>query len=523
MLAVQGSKSEEKHKECWAYGAPIVAFALPLIIYIATLSPTINSFDSAEFITAAYTLGIVHSPGYPLYLILAHVAALLPWGSVARNVNFLSALFSSSAALFIYLTAFKCTRKVVVSLFSSLLFSFSRSVWSLSVIAEVYTLAALLISALNYMLVLWLNDASPYWLYGIGLLAGLNAANHLSSIFFFPGLVMAVVVSGNLKKYTTKDVIITLFFAAIPLLLYGYLPLRFIAQPEFNLVSSYFDVDLSKLSGILWMVTGRMLRHAVFSVPLAEGVRNIVKFVWWFWQDLVGVGLIFAAVGLFYLQKMSKAFFYYLLDGFMLTIVFFAFYDVIDVKTMFLPALVGLIPALAVGTSKFSDMVVDHWKIKPWIWLILIIPSVIINWSYADRSDDFSAYDFAERTLNQVEQDAYIVSYWTSADPLIYMHIVEDRRPDVEIFDRGAFVLGQLDELDRSGIKDAEVVEAIIKANIFSIIRTEMRKGRPVYITENDPYFYSEFCLVDVGNGIYKMLDAQNAGAETCINETEDP
>ncbi len=66
-----------------------LVFGVTGLVYWLTLSPTINSFDSAELITGAYSLGIIHAPGYPLYLLIANLAAHLPWGEIPVNVNLL--------------------------------------------------------------------------------------------------------------------------------------------------------------------------------------------------------------------------------------------------------------------------------------------------------------------------------------------------------------------------------------------------------------------------------------------------
>lgn len=66
------------------------AAALPsYILYVRTLAPTVTSEDSGELITAAYTLGIAHPPGYPLWCILGKLFSLIPLGNVAWRVNLL--------------------------------------------------------------------------------------------------------------------------------------------------------------------------------------------------------------------------------------------------------------------------------------------------------------------------------------------------------------------------------------------------------------------------------------------------
>src|SRR5689334_8972762 len=52
-----------------------------LILYVATLAPTTQFWDTSEYITAAYTLGIPHPPGNPLFTLIAHVWGLIPWAA----------------------------------------------------------------------------------------------------------------------------------------------------------------------------------------------------------------------------------------------------------------------------------------------------------------------------------------------------------------------------------------------------------------------------------------------------------
>ncbi|MFH1531750.1 MAG: DUF2723 domain-containing protein [Pseudomonadota bacterium] len=54
--------------------------------------------DSSEFVACARGASIPHPPGTPGYMVLAHLATLLPLGSVAFRVNLLSALLGAGAA-----------------------------------------------------------------------------------------------------------------------------------------------------------------------------------------------------------------------------------------------------------------------------------------------------------------------------------------------------------------------------------------------------------------------------------------
>src|SRR6185436_2656693 len=80
-----------------------LAFGLPLTLYVRTLAPGLLLGDSAEFQTLAYTLGMTHATGYPVYLLLAHAFTLLPLGDLASRVSLFSAVSASVALALVYL------------------------------------------------------------------------------------------------------------------------------------------------------------------------------------------------------------------------------------------------------------------------------------------------------------------------------------------------------------------------------------------------------------------------------------
>src|SRR5437773_4847220 len=72
-----------------------IVFLVALLLYSWTLAPTVTLTDSGELIVVARGLGIAHPPGVPLWIILAHLASLLPIGNVAQRIKFSSALFAA--------------------------------------------------------------------------------------------------------------------------------------------------------------------------------------------------------------------------------------------------------------------------------------------------------------------------------------------------------------------------------------------------------------------------------------------
>src|SRR2546428_12343949 len=85
-----------------------------LILYVATLAPTTQFWDTSEYIATAHALGIPHPPGNPLFTILAHAWGLLPLGAdYAWRINLFAAMASAAAAGFWFLIGERWLRRVV--------------------------------------------------------------------------------------------------------------------------------------------------------------------------------------------------------------------------------------------------------------------------------------------------------------------------------------------------------------------------------------------------------------------------
>ena len=87
-----------------------------LILYVLTLSPTTAMWDTSEYIAAAKTLGIPHPPGNPVFVLVAHAFAALPFPvSYAERVNLLSATTSAMSAALWFLVAHRSLKGLLIS------------------------------------------------------------------------------------------------------------------------------------------------------------------------------------------------------------------------------------------------------------------------------------------------------------------------------------------------------------------------------------------------------------------------
>ena len=112
------------------YGLATIAGLAVLGLYVLTLAPTTQFWDTSEYIAAAYVLGIPHPPGNPLFTLLAHVWGLVPMVEhYAMRINLFAATTGAVAATFWFLTAERWMRDMGLSPGSNGSVS-SKNVWS---------------------------------------------------------------------------------------------------------------------------------------------------------------------------------------------------------------------------------------------------------------------------------------------------------------------------------------------------------------------------------------------------------
>ena len=338
----------------WGRG-DLLAFAVPFGVYLATAAPTVYNLDSAELSTAAYTGGILRATGYPLYLLLGRVWSQVPLGDVGWRMNLLSAV---CGALTIFL-AHRLLRRFGVGPWASVgalgLLAASRYFWAMSLIAEVYTLHTALIAGVILLLVRWGESPTPGRLALATFAVGLASGNHVATVLLAPGCLWYVLATDARAALQWRS----LGGAAVGLLaglsIYLYLPLLYLTQPAFNYAGHYdgagrfVPVDLTTLSGLWWVVSGRVFAGQMLAYSGWGLVAEYGHFLAELWRAFLVVGVGPGVVGAVVLARRKPATGLALALMFVVTVGFYVDYRVVDKDTMFLGAY--LVFALWVGVG----------------------------------------------------------------------------------------------------------------------------------------------------------------------------
>ncbi len=191
-----------------SYLAAGIAAALVFALYVITLSPETAMWDTSEYIAAAYTLGIPHPPGNPMFVLIGRVFTLLPIApNIAMRVNILAALCSAVAAGMWFLV----TERVLVGWFNerwqrvmggalaALIGSTAFTVWAQSVVNEkVYTVSLVGLAIASWLIVRWCDEPdgpkADKTLVLVSYIVGLGYGVHMAGLLVAPAVVVAVLV-----------------------------------------------------------------------------------------------------------------------------------------------------------------------------------------------------------------------------------------------------------------------------------------------------------------------------------------
>jgi hypothetical protein len=411
-------------------------FVATLLLYRWTLAPTVTLTDSGELIVVAHGLGVAHPPGFPLWVILAHLASLVPLGNVAVRINFASALFAALACAMLtlvvaelmlavsYLTAPKRRGKkgaqrskktapyatwggkdedpgvgrllvLAPALGAGLLMGFSRTLWSYATIAEVYTLNTLLIFVIFFLMLRWrrgiiadrrrigapvedehsvlADTAHDVFLYAAALVFGLAlGVHHVSVALILPALAVIVYRTEGLRFFRSRR----LLYAA--LISVGALVAIYSYLP---LAASHTPViswgNPRSLQEIWWHVTGRQYQVYFSFTPKIMGEQSLEFFrmvLREFGLPWLPLSLGLAFTGFASAFKRDRTTFWFLLFMIIADLAYAFSYEIAEDKdAYYLPAFFSIAIAAGFGIRWLIQLTVSKPKLIGKSYLIAAI------------------------------------------------------------------------------------------------------------------------------------------------------
>jgi transmembrane protein TMEM260 (protein O-mannosyltransferase) len=462
------------------------AFVVALVVYGWTLAPTVTPTDSGELILAAYGLGVAHPPGVPLWIMLAHLASLVPVGNVAVRINFSSAVFAALACAMLTLvvaelvTTASClaasrrrnkasrqtsntersqARGLLIlapAVGAGLLMAFSRTLWAYATITEVYALNALLILLVFFLVVRWrrriietrTDSRAPAathdrWIYAAAFVFGLAmGVHHVTVALTLPAIAVVVYRTEGLKFFASRR----LLFAALIsigalILVYSYLPWAASRSPAMNWGNA------RSLQEIWWHITGRQYRvffsfsSSTMGLQFVEFCRMALREFGFAWLPLT---LFLAGAGFAMAYKRDRTAFWFLLLILLADLAYALSYEIAEDKdAYYLPAFISIAIAAGLGIRWLIQLAVSR-RSPVWTPSVVVATTIILtsttafaaNWPFNNRRHYFIADDYVENLFSTIAPHGLLLTQdWQVASPMLYVQEVERRRLDVKAID----------------------------------------------------------------------------------------
>ncbi len=454
----------------WMGVVGILVFLSAFLVYLRTLTPSIELHDSGELVSAAHVLGICHPPGYPLYCLAGKLLTLiLPLSNIAFRMNIFSAISASVAVMMVYFITLKISlafipiknikkdagnlhplfflplchyaSAIIPGIVAAGMLTFATTFWQQAVIAEKYTLNALFASLLIFILIKWwekiaqnLPHQSHLYLF-FGLL-GLAFTHHLQTIFLAASGVLFILIIGWHRRQTFLNSQVLLragICLGLPLLLYLYLPVRASAHPAINWGAPdtwerFINHITVKEYGYYFSSSTQELLNRLF-------VKHPSFFVMQFTPYLVGFGFI-GAIWLF--RKCWR----FLLLTCLIAAIDFAHsvrYGIHNIEDYYIPAYIIFSVWIGLSIVPISQLIIKRFpkaNMIPLAFLLLPMIAFSHNLYYANNHKSFYSYDYARNILMPLQDKAVLfVKGDTFSFPLWYLYNVEGMRDDVYMVD----------------------------------------------------------------------------------------
>ncbi len=309
-----------------------LTFLFSFIIYYLCLAPSVTFEDSGELITAAFSGGVPHEPGYPLFSMLGRLFSLLPFGNVAHRLNLMSAFFSALGVGVISLVVLellwtvgsflKSIQKLsgdlrisvlcAVAFAAAILAGMGSSYFEQAVITEVYGINDLFAALFFLLLLKWYVRKRDIYFYSYCFLCGLSSTNHHTSLVFIPLGFLFVFMIDRKWLFDFKRMGPGLGLLLIGLLPYLYLPLAAGRNPDMN----WGDPEN-------WTNFWRVIGRHQYSFDQPRTAKLLVAQLQMHWRLLYEefslVPLILAGVGMLALFRLRRNLFYFSLLVYLFT------------------------------------------------------------------------------------------------------------------------------------------------------------------------------------------------------------
>ena len=455
-------------------------FVCALMVYLLTAWPGPGWWDSGDYITCSYILGVTSPPGSILLQLLGRLASFFTViSSPAVRINGLVAVVSALSAMVVYFTTVRLLQTfdrwernashaaLIGGVMAALTLAFTESVWSKATFTNPYALSLLSGSLMIYLAVRWWENPDATGAGNFLLLAaflfGLDMSVHRSNLLLAPAFFLLVFLrkpkafldfrlwtAGALLFALGLSMQLTVMFRAQlspainlgnPDSLHGLW--NYLTMSQFGIKT--FGSDLLQRKGPFWdyQIKEMYLRYFGWNFIGMDNQGSGVR-----WMGLWGIPAIAGIAGLVYhfarRRKQALLFFVTFLLASLGAIFYLNvpanFFREMDrhflVSFMLFSVWIGIgsYAVLRLVSRVFANRSGVVWILVGILFLALPTNVLLANWSNNNQSSNHTGYNFGHNLLETCEPDAILITAGDSDTFLAwYLQMIEGIRPDVTV------------------------------------------------------------------------------------------
>lgn len=454
----------------WARGSALFGGLVLLNAFL--ISPYISWYDSGEMVGTTVCLGISHPSGQVLFHLLGKLFLLLPFGTPAYRLGFLSTVCSALASVLFWVLSCRLARQVagtsdsrispMLKTWLALLaaaWSLSQPWWRYSLTPLVYALHLLLGLLLLWALSL---DKPGKWLLAFFIL-GIATVFRPTQFFALPFVGLGFIWEGvRYRKLSVKTFLLLAPFFGLGQSTALYLPLRSALRPAI----AYADLThpMVFIRHVLAMKFSQYV-GTVSASTILETSRQMGSHLW---NDLtpLGVALLLWGAGFVYGKRRGIPLFFWVALGWGIVEALFVFtipFPTFESHQVLLGwAYSGL---LAVFPLAWVEMFFKKSSLRPIFVSVLLTAFLLAQFSqvghFWERKKERGAEDYARNLLRIMNPHAlYVPAEENEYFPVVGYQQSFGFREDVGVIEPGAN-----------------------PSSVGAEIRDGLKQDRPLYVT----------------------------------------
>jgi len=270
-----------------------VTLLISFIVYFDTMAPTVSYWDCGEFIATAFTLGVPHPPGSPLFLIVGRVFSMLPINSdIAFRVNLISPVVSAFAVMLLFLIIVQVishwrgkittTEDAIIAYGSAFIgamtFAFTDSHWFNAVESEVYAVSTFFTAIVVWLILHWSEKADESgherYILIIAYMIGLATGVHLLNLLTLP--FVAFIIYFRKLDFEWKSFLTMIVLTGITFLIIHNGMIK--GLPKIAKFMGLFGLGVVILAIFCAMIWAIMTRHQLLSLIFTSMVLILIGY-----------------------------------------------------------------------------------------------------------------------------------------------------------------------------------------------------------------------------------------------------